>query len=427
MKRLLFGLAVLCLMLAGCGGQGTKNSTVTGTVTDINGNAGRNVRVSGGGSSTFTTTSGAFVLTKVREGEQILRAEIVQDGVRYVGENLARVFSNEQTQSVNIVIAPESQMAILEGRITDRNGRALQNARVFALGGGITSQSAITDREGRYILGGLVSGITYEVNAGGGGFSSDRDQIVMAPRERRTLNFVLGAPGGGALPAPTNLVAISWTSPAAQGRSRDANAYEQIKRLFDPRRSREPSRDTNLGNPIEVNLFWDAISSDNLLGYGIYRGRAGNDLRDLDFWREPLAGAYIDLDPNLNQNQTYSYAITSLTTRYPDPGTESDFSNLAQVTTLGDLRLLDTSVPLRFAWQGGSGATEYIVYLFDRFPGIGVDSIWNNANAPTNSLFLNYNGPALQIGRRYYYLVLGTTNGGDSRTISPVGEFQYQG
>ena len=134
---------------------------------------------------------------------------------------------------------------------------------------------------------------------------------------------------------------------------------------------------------------------------------------------------YIDADADLQEFETWSYEITALNTNYPDTGnSESDPSNIVTVQTLSDLFLNSLlQSPLTFRWQSGSGAEEYIVYLFDEFPGIGVDPIWDNSASPTTNTQLTYTGPSLQSGHRYFYLVLGLANGQGSRTISVVDDF----
>ena len=79
--------------------------------------------------------------------------------------------------------------------------------------------------------------------------------------------------------------------------------------------------------------------------------------------------------------------------------------------------------PLTFRWEAATGAESYIVYLFDRYPSLGVDPIWSNSGTPTTNLELPYTGGALQSGRQYFYLVLGVANNFDSRTISEVDDF----
>ncbi len=428
-------LVFFTLVLIGCGGGGgVKTASISGTVTDLNGNPVRGAHVFSRDSSTTTTATGAYILLNNREDDIVVKAEITQDSVKFRGENLAVTFQGERTQSVNIVVAPESQLASLTGEVQDRNGRVIEGASVFANGGGLSSGRAITDRNGHYALGGLIAGISYTLNAGGRGFGSDTAQATLAAREERQLNFVLSDAGLVQLPAPQNLTAVTWTSPAANGRSReDQQVYENIKRLFDHKRSsrHQSNRTSSLGNPIEVDLSWDPVVSNNLLGYGIYRSpRPDGSFVAIDFFREPLASYYVDLSDALLERGNYSYAITALSTEYPDnpQRSESQASNVVTVSTLGDLRLSAvTASPLTFNWLGGSGSTSYVVFVFDRYPGVGVDPIWDNSANPTTSTSLQYSGPGLVIGHRYYYLVLGLANNDDSRTISFVDSFVFNG
>lgn len=419
--------ALLALLLAtGCGGGGgAKTATISGTVTDINGNPVINAKVSTKDASARTSSTGAYILPKNRADDVLVKAEITQDGIKYFGQNLARTFEGEQTNSVNIVVAPQSQLASIHGNVRDRNGNTLENASVFAYAGVLSSSMAVTDRNGNYRIDGLVAGLNYQLNASGQGFSGDYDQVLLQAGDDAQIDFTLGNSSGGQPASPANLTAVSWTSPADPTRDSEARAYEALKRLYDKnRRSRPLGRTTTNGNPIEIDLQWDA-SNDDLIGYGIYRAANGGTFSNVDFYHDPLAAYYTDLDQRLVELRTYTYRITALGPDFPDdPGAESDFSNEASVETLDDLGLqpIDLS-PLTFRWQGGSGAEEYVVYVFDRFPGVDVPQLWDNSNAPTTGTSLRYTGPGLRSGDTYYYMVLGLANNRNSRTMSQVGQF----
>lgn len=421
-------MAIGLYSAGGCGGDGgagPKTATIAGIVTDIDGNPVRGALVHSRDASTTTSVSGSYTLPKNREEDLIIVAELSQDGVNYSGQNLARTFVGELTQSVNIVVSRDGDQAVLVGKVTDTNGNILEGVNVFAFGGGLSSSKGITDANGNYRIPGLVPGFSYTLNASGRNYSSDETAVVLDPRETRTVDFVLGGSSGEALGAPQNLSAVSWTAPAAN-RSADAAAYDAVKKLFDPRH--KPSRltrSTSLGRQIEAELFFDPILSLELLGYGIYRARGNDDFSNVTFWREPIAGYYADLDPALAPFTRYDYAVTALNTSYPNGSqSESGFSNVASVQTLGDLTLSGTTQnPLTFHWNSGSGAEEYVVFVFDRFPGVEVSSIWNNSDASVTGTSIQYAGPALQAGKTYYYLVLGLANNRDSRALSEIGSF----
>lgn len=437
----LLGLVALLVLAGswGCGGSGSggggggaKTATIAGTVTDINGNPVRGAKVSTRDGNSVTSTSGAYFLSNQRADNLDVKAEIVQNGVRYRGQNVAVTLQDLPTQSVNIVVAPENQLASIRGVVEDRDGARLAGASVFAYDTGIlSSQRTVTNANGEYELFGLVSGLNYTVVAGGRDYRSDADQVLLEDRERRTVNFTLGSPGNPQMEPPQNLSLTSWTSPRGTARAaRDHEVLENIQRLFDPQRKQRKrltsSRLSTRGNFIEVDLEFDPIDSLELLGYGIYRARGNGAFTAIDFLREPLAGYYVDLDEFLRPDSDYTYAVTSLSVIYPDSPaqSESDFSNEATVLTLDDLVGIGVNQdPVEFFWDGGSGAEEYVVYLFEQFPGIGVDSVWNNADAPVSGNSVSYNGPNLVFGRRYYYIVLGLADNNAARTLSVVGEF----
>lgn len=431
MKRSWFWL-LGSLVLAGCGGLGaTRSVTVTGRITDTNGNPIRGAEVrANDGVKTVSSTNGAYVLTSVLSNDQNIYAEYVDDaGVKYQGQNLAIVTKGEQTISVNMMVAPSSQLAEVTGYVEDPYGQRLSGARVFAYGGGAySSTSAITNSQGRFVLRGLIAGIDYDLNASAPGYAADFDSITLTAGQSASRLLTLGVIGSPVLPAPTGLTALAWTSSAAnRADHRQGAATRAIKELFDPKyKARHPeSRVTPSGQPIEVELEWTPLQGNNFLGYGIYRGSGSNTIAGLDYWREPLGGAYVDGDQNLNENATYRYQITALGTGYPDdPGSEGPRSAIVTAQTLGELFLHQVQLgPVRFSWDTTSGATSYVVYVFNQYPGPGVSSIWNNSGSPATGGSLTYGGSALTSGRTYYFVVLGLANSNSSRTISEVGSF----
>jgi hypothetical protein len=400
-------------------------------ITDVNGDPVRDARVFITGPrrlETQSNSSGAYVLDGVPEGDILVQASVTQDNIRFYGQNMARIFGNERNKSVNVAVARENQLARITGTVTERAGLRVSGARVFAIGNALTSSMAITDINGNFTIGGLMAGINYTVQASARTYNSDTEGVTLAINETRNINFVLKDPTSPTLPAPQNLEAVAWTSPHEPTRSTDAAAYEQIKRLYDPRRAqaRQTSRLSAGGNPIEIDLYWDGVASQALLGYGIYRGiGAQGPVTAIDFLRDPLAEFFADNDPNLIELTTYSYQITALNTSYPDtPNSESERSNRVSVRPIGDMVALPIlRTPITFRWQPAPGAETYVVFLFNRYPRLGVDSIWNNSGSPTASNELVYTGPNLQVGQTYYWVVLGIADGADSRTISRIQSF----
>jgi hypothetical protein len=425
-------LGALALIAAGCGGtiSGGQNGSgeVGGVVFDKNGDIVRGARVFLNSPSREATSnsSGTYVLSDVPAEDLLIRAEVTQNGVHYVGQNLARVFDQDRSKNVNIVVVPDTQLAALHGTVFDSFGGVVSGARVFAIGdNNLSSSMDITDSNGDYSIGRLAAGVHYTLYANAPGYQSDSFGITLStgdnPREDFTVNQVSGVAN---LPAPTNLDAIAWTSPDDSTRSIDsASAYEAIKREFDPNRASRTAitRLTPSGEIIEVDLTWTPVISSVLLGYGLYRAQgSGGTLVADDFLRDPLAEFYADTDLSLEENTTYSYALTSVNSDQQ----ESGFSTRAVVTTLGPIDGLSPLFgPLRFRWDDFSGADNFVVYLFDQNPKVGISSIWNNEGSPTTSTTLTYTGPGLISGHTYYYLVLGLANSNTSRTISRVVSF----
>ncbi len=439
MKRFSVGFGALsfALILLGCGGSAgrTDQAQVSGIVTDLDSNPVRGAKVSFNFSSasrgeTLSNSNGIYVLDMIPEGNIVIRAEVTQDGITYRGQNVARTFAHERSKSVNITVAPVDRLARAYGTVRTREGYLVENAEVFFNGGTLSSNRAVTDENGEFEIRDLIGGIAYDVLASARTYDSDLASLTLSPGENRRIDFVLEFESNPGFLPPNDLTAVAWTSPAEEilRSPGQAEAYEQLKRLFDPRRAsrKAQGRDTIAGNPIEVDLYWSPAFDEALLGYGIYRGAGVNaPTSSLDYLRDPMTGTYADLDRNLFEGNVYTYQITALNTSYPDfSGSESSKSTPVWVETLGDLILMEPRLsPLSFRWQNFSGAEEYIVYLFDREPKIGVSSFWNNEGAPTDQTFLNYTGPSLVSGRTYYYLVLGLANSQSSRTISRLASF----
>lgn len=432
-------------VIIGCGGSGESTTgvgSVSGNVADLNGNPVRNALVYASADkakSTRTNSSGAFLLTGVREGAETISAEISIGGVTYYGENVISVFSNEQSKSANIAIGRVDQLAKLTGTVRDRFGDPIQGARVFAKSGDLSSVMALTNKNGKYFLNALHPNRSYTIQASALGYDSDMDILTFSPRQERGQDYVLSNPRNVAFTAPNDLSAVAWTSPREVTRSPQlAQRYEAIKQLLDPRRAARAAKEkrplvTALGNWIEVDLYWTPIENASLLGYGIYRGRdAQGATTGIEFLRDPLTGFFADQDLSLREGLNYYYEITVLNVLYPDTfDSESDFSNRFGVRPIGDLTLRSVTpgTPVKFNWNAASGAEKYTVYIFDQQPNFGASPIWpvgqtELANATTTNTTLTYSGAPLAAGTYYYIIAAADTrNGNDAISLSPVGSF----
>ncbi len=421
--------------MSGCGGAGGGTfvpGEVSGVVSDSDGGTVRDALVFEGDVETFSNSGGIYVLMDVAPGQRVIRAELTKNGIDYSGQNVTTVFEGERSKNVNIAVVRTDRQARIHGTVRDGFGNRISGARIFAFGNAFTSSIAITNSSGNYEIRGLASGVTYTVTASARRFNSDVDTALMSPGQNRELDFELSDESNATLPAPENLTALAWTSPFEATRSvNQASGIEAIKRMRDPRRAARmrSSRTTSLGNHVEVDLYWDPLPSQyytSLLGFGVYRSLSPVGLSSpIDFLRDPNALFFADIDDGLVEGAVYYYEITALNTTYPDSGnSESLPSNRYGVETLGDMEALPASglVPT-FQWFPALGAEEYVVYLFDEFPGIGVTTFWSNEGNPAAGTSLTYSGPALTPGRRYYFVVLGLANGNTSLTISRIGDF----
>lgn len=435
-KRLLLaGVALCSFAFVGCGGEtGPLSATITGVVVDIDDDPVRDALVTTVDASTRTSPSGAYQLRNVRTGEVQVTAEVTRGNTTYRGRNTSFNFDGEQTNNVNIVVAPVGQLGRVSGIVRDRQGFVLQNAWVFAYSGTGSAQRVFTNADGRYTISDLIGGRTYTISAGGPGFRSDQSNITIVAGQTRTVNFSVEDGVIVTPPAPTNLDVVSWVSPTDATRSIGADPYAAIKTHFDDRYrpGSSAARDQD-GRAlrddliVETNLFWDEVNNRDLIGFGIYRGVGSGNLFDHDFSADPLAAFYVDI--GLNLRGTYRYAVTALSSLFPDFAnfTESDFSNVASIRTLDLLRLGNvTTQPLTFRWLAGSQAEEVLVFIYDEFPAVDVGPIYVSPRTPASEFQFTYpdTAPVLQAGRTYWYILLGVADEDSARTISQIDSFQ---
>ncbi|QYK52512.1 MAG: carboxypeptidase regulatory-like domain-containing protein [Fimbriimonadaceae bacterium] len=423
------GLATIsAILLAGCGGlTGPRTSTVTGTVIDWDFNPMRDARVTAAGKTTYTTSTGSYTLEDLPDGDVEVLAEATVNGTRYYGRTTIFNIENTQQNNVNILVAPENQRATLTGTVRDREGYLLQGASVFAWSGVGSSTRAVTDENGRYTMRDLPANTGLDVSATGRGYRSDQTGVTLSVNQTRTLDFILDNPGLPGLNPPSNINAVTWvTHPTANRGPEEEAAYETVKALFDPKHKKatNTTRVIRTDMSVETELYWDLVQFPDLLGFNIYRGVGSTgSVSPLDLSFDPLSNYYVDI--GLNPQSTYSYAVSTVATLYPDyNNTESTLSSRVVVQTLNLLNLNNVTFGPTFNWQSGSGAVDFYIYVFDEYPtgSANVNHLVYSSNAVGGTSW-TYSGPVLQSGRTYYYLIVGTANGLSSRTISQVGTF----
>lgn len=440
-----FGLlALLAMVAAGCGGGGgggaaALTAEVSGTVFDESGNAVRSAKVDvvSNGLSSFSNSSGSYVITSVPTGTQLIRARVTVGNVDYYGENVAQENSGERTKNVNLIIVNQSELSSIHGLLRDRNGNLISGARVFVRDADstttLTSHYAISDSTGAYAIRGLHGGTAYNVFTNALTFNADSDAFTLTIGEDRRLDFILPDGTNTILGPPTDLSAVAWTSPPESTRSENLrSAILGLKHFIDPRIAKKTlTRNTLAGYPIEVDLFWTPVISNSLLGYGVYRGVSGSSRVNTDFIRDPLAETFEDQDSSMIEGKTYSYELTTLNVAFDGNGNgESSRSAAVEATTIGDVQLGAVQGPFStptFNWaqtytSNLDNLVYYAVFIYDDYPTFSSTPRWDSYATPTQNLSYTYNGPTLPPGRTFYYLVLGFT-GTTSKSVSRVGSF----
>jgi len=435
---------MVALLLAGCGGGGgsVAKGEISGVVFDGDGKPVKGATVyvdAGGHRSTETDSGGTYVLRDVAAKDIIVRAE-TPDG-NYLGQNLSRVFSNERDMSVNITLYPSTSLARVIGQVTNASGHVQQGLRVFARptdGSILSSSSAMTDADGFFTIDRLVQGIEYRIVANAPGKGEDSRLLTFSTRETHQ-NLVLGTASDPVLAAPTNLDAIAYTTPgqdtfrtASVTTVQASRAMEAIKQQIDPTRAariakRPASRDTSLGRPIEVDLFWDEYGIVDTYGFGIYRHEvpsAGLPPPDTSmFLHDPLASYYADGDAILLPGVEYSYGVSAISSSF-DEATgegESAISDRITVTPLGDL-LLAPSSGQTVAWSTVTGAAKYKVYVYSSYPDVGILPVETSGDLSGAATSYTISA-SLTSGHRYYYVVVGTRSENSANALSIVDSF----
>lgn len=428
MKKIVWAMVPLAAV-AGCSlAEPVKNSDIAGRVMDVNsvGVRGANVRTLD--SSTTSSETGGYYLEANREGEIEVIAEITQDGVPYRGRTVVFAIGGSLRNAQNIIVAPVNQLGVIRGQVRDRSGFPLENASVMAYSGAGSAQRTFTDSSGNYELRDLIGGLSYLVRAGGRGYLSDTASVNAQAGGTRVANLTLNDANITSLPRPENISGIAWTSHYPGTReSRSARAWARWQ-LDGQKEAPEVKATARATEPlVEVELSWDEIRFADHLGWGIYRGDgATGSVSSYELFSDSLSAYYFD--GNAQTNRVYSYAVSTLSAWYPDfaQTTESGLSDRLVAETLGLLtaRPATGSGP-NLPWNFASGAERYVVYLFDRYPGVDVSSIWNTEGSTITGNQVTVPNIGLVPGRTYYWLVLGLANGTDSRTISQVQSFIY--
>lgn len=444
-------LAGLGVALAGCGGGGSKDGNVAGVVTDPDGQAVAGARVSVAGRAATSLSNGTFTVRNVRSGYQTVTAVIDINGRRWSGETVADFVPAHQNRNVNVVVSDERFQGAIAGTVIDPSGFPLEGAKVFADQPPLGSTMAVTDRFGNYTLRRLAPGINYNVTCSLKGFVNETKRVLVQANTTMAASFALALGSyQGTIPAPQNVRSQAWTISSDISRKAGGSVYDWLKRRYrkkfgfpDVSQARNiewksKGRATPLGSVVEIDLYWDFKSYDDLFGYAIRRGTLSGNLSDVAVVRDPLTSAFFDVDTALTPDTRYYYTVHGLeTVRFPENGTVGPASAETSANPLRPIFGLSPgqgSLPppgaVLFTWSGALGVDNYTVYVWDKFPDLqnandpeGVTPYWTSNLVPHPTTQAVYNGPALVSGRAYYWMVVGEEAGGSALTATEIRKF----
>lgn len=495
--RLAGALAAGCaaIALGGCGGGGGSQnpnpnsvgsySTVSGTITDVNGNPIVGATVSLAGQTTTSTQGGdyQFASIPVPSGQNsvldTLAASKTVSGRPWSGQNTLEVLYQEpNTSNANVVMSDSGAQGAVSGTVLDQGGNPLAGARVFAAPGPVSSSGSTyftnlssfnvyTNQNGQYTLSKLPvlsGGVTYTVTASFVGYiNSTQTGVNVSAGAATRLNFTLDASSNSpALPAVTGFSASTFTVPATPSRASGtamAAVYAAIRDMvlkqhgLSGHRFAEPSRVTlhygeRRSSPpgwlIETDLFWNYQQLDNLYGYDVGRSPDSVNWTSVATLRDPLGDRFSDLDPILTPDTVYYYSVARLDTiNFPQTPSNSSSNGPAaspvQVDPLGPLTLASpasgapTTPTPTLAWNAVNGAIQYSVYVYNQFPDYQVSSLTpvvsQVVTAPSTSLTVT---SPLGAGVYYWFVIAQyqpPTNRPDlgaGYSISQIGNFTAQ-
>ncbi len=442
----------------GCG-SGGPSAAISGLVTDVDGKAVAGATVAVSGRTTSSLSNGTFTLPSVGSGVKTVTADITVNGHHFSGETKVDAVGSEKNRSINVMISDERFQGAIAGTVIDGSGFAILGAKVF-VGGPLGSTLALTRSDGSYRVPKLTSGVTYTVVCSFAGFKNETKSVRVDSGLTSAASFALGVgTSAGAIPAPLNVTAQAWTIADTISRSsgKSRGVYDWLKRRYRLKAGlpnlpqakqierKGAARSTPLGSVIEVDLFWDYESFNDLLGYLIRRGPSSSTLADTAVVRDPLTSVFFDVDTVLTPNSQVFYTVHRLDTiDFPARGTVGPPSAVVSANPLGPISALDpaqgarvTGDPL-FTWSAVSGASTYQIYVWDFFPDLqngsdpdGVVPIWPaNLSLPGTSLVTaprtsqRYEGPVLSSGRDYYWLVVAEDASGKALSATQVARFR---
>lgn len=466
--------ALGAMLLGGCGGGGgggggttASGKVVLGKVVDVSGNPvpGATINVDGGGPSTTSLSQGAFRLDNVGTGVRRITASVSQNGTSFTGSTQTLVLDQATTSNANIQVSPSSQQAAITGTVRDANGNPLRDARVFLAvfvtadtgtgDGSLASLVAFADSNGVYRLNNVPAPVTRYTIAGSlQGYQNDKEFVnSLQVGEVRHLDLNLGNSVGQAVTTPTNAQVFAFTQPSGGQRpyavsqsggatsSSTAGVYDRLWRALSPAyaareakahaasaaatQTTRQAHATSAFGPyaVQMNLFFDNTEPNSIAGFRIYNSPDNSALQPYDFLQDPLADVYTDLDPFYVAGRQYNFAVSAINT----DGAETSLSNTSSVVPLDALGLNGPAInqtvsnPVTVSWRLISGATTYVVFVYDSFP--SVDATYNQYTAANGASSLTL--PSLNSGD-YYTVVAGVTSDGSAVSVSPITKFHVQ-
>ena len=470
-RRRLAGIpaALMLTVIAGCGGGGggdyggpppAPDTIVIGKVVSSDGNPapGARVTVQYAGSSDTTLAGGGYRLVNVPSGVQRLYATATINGAGYSGTTQVLAVPHATVSNANILIAPNSRQATVDGQVVDNNGRSIEGARVFLANnapssGNVMSDVAFTDRSGFFSLQRIpATGANYSLAVSTLGFENLTLNVNgLTAGEHRSLTTIQLSPSfnQGAL-VPQNVAAEAFTQPGAAPTSelkahsaqQTASAYEGVRRLASPKYAARIASNAHAASritsqhvkskaagsgdyAIEMDVFFDETSRDSLSGFRIYNSADTNAVTPYDFLQDPLTNIYVDLDPLYTPDRQFNFAVSAINT----DGTETQKSPTVSVVPLGRVYLNQPAAfsvhnsPVTVAWTQVNGAQAYDIYVYNQFPSVQTAPVVTVSNiaASQSSQTLTTLGPG-----SYWIVVAATADSGAEVSLTQFTPFDVQ-
>lgn len=474
---ILASIVVAGFAMAGCDGGGNggpaNDNSIIGKVVDTTGSPvpGGNITavITGSGPQGeplgTTLAGGDFRIGHLFAGTYTVTASTTVGTTTYTGSSQAVVSPGTIITNCVIEVAPTNQQGVIEGQVKNTNGQPVAGVDVLASvkvnssqgNTGTSGMLAVTDQNGNYEFPNVPTAtVPYTLTATALGFTNGTQTVTtLTAGQTVTENFQLAASSNSTIPAPSSVLASSFTQPSdvlspaiaahaassaeTSSSTTTGTVYDTIRKVMSPKYAQliasgklaskitrlKPQISGGFGTyAVEADVFFDESSTTEVAGYRIYNSAGSQPLAPYDFLQDPFASEYVDIDPNFFTNTTYNFAVSAINTNDVESSlsaTESiDPLNLVSINTPTSGQALTN--PATISWQAVDGATSYGVFIYNTYPSVGSSPTVQSTGLTGTSFTPSTSLPA----GSYWLIVSATDQNSTDVSVSQITQFSVQ-